>query len=118
MEKIIDGHLESLSRAAAWGVRLVVGTDSGSPGVLPGRSFLEELTLWQRAGLNQEQILAAACLEPGEISKGNYVLVREDFIRERQVEAVFKDGRPWAPDGVSREIKRTSNAEHRISRGG
>jgi imidazolonepropionase-like amidohydrolase len=98
VEKIMDGHLESVARAAQWGVRLVVGTDSGSQGVLPGRSFLEELALFQRAGLTLEEILSAACIEPGEISKGNYVLVREDFIREGQVEAVFRDGKPWAPD--------------------
>jgi imidazolonepropionase-like amidohydrolase len=101
VEKIMDGHLESVARAAEWGVRLVVGTDSGSPGVLPGRSFLEELALLQRAGLSLEQILSAACLEPGEISKGNYLLVRENFIRKRKVEAVFRNGKPWAPDGFS-----------------
>lgn len=99
VEKILDEHLESVSRAAEWGVRLVVGTDSGSQGVLPGRSFLKELALFQKAGLNLEQILSAACLEPGEISKGNYSLVRENFIREGKVDAVFRDGKPWAPDG-------------------
>ena len=95
VEKIVEGHLESISRAAQLGVRLVAGTDSGSQGVSPGRSFLEELALFKRAGLGLEQILSAACLDPGEISKGNYLLVEDDFIREGSIKAVFRQGKPW-----------------------
>ena len=95
VEKIVAGHLESVSRAAQLGVRLVAGTDSGSPGVSPGRSFLEELALFKKAGLSLEQILSAACLDPGEIGKGNYLLVKDDFIREGNIEAAFRQGRPW-----------------------
>ncbi len=82
IEKILDGHLESLSRAAQLGVRLVVGTDSGSRGVSPGCSFLEELALFKKAGLSLEQILSAACLDPGETGEGTYLLVKDDFIRK------------------------------------
>ena len=95
VEKIVDGHLESLSRAAQLGVGLVAGTDSGSQGVSPGRSFLEELALFEKAGLGLEQILSAACLDPGEMEKGNYLLVKEDFIREGNIEAAFRQGKPW-----------------------
>ena len=95
IEKIVEGHLESLSRAAQLGVRLVAGTDSGSQGVSPGRSFLEELALFKKAGLSPEQILTAACLDPGEIGKGNYLLVKDDFIREGNIEASFRQGKPW-----------------------
>jgi imidazolonepropionase-like amidohydrolase len=95
LEKIVDGHLESLSRAAQLGVCLVAGTDSGSQGVSPGRSFLEELALFEKAGLGLEQILSAACLDPGEIGKGNYLLVKDDFIREGNIEASFRQGKPW-----------------------
>ncbi len=92
LEKIVEGHLESLSRAAQLGVRLVVGTDSGSQGVSPGRSFLEELALFKKAGLGLEQILSAACLDPGEIGQGNYLVVKDDFIREGSIEAAFRLG--------------------------
>ena len=95
LEKIVEGHLESLSRAAQLGVLLVAGTDSGSQGVSPDRSFLEELALFKKAGLNLEQILSAACLDPEEIGKGNYLLVKEDFIREGNIEAAFRQGKPW-----------------------
>jgi len=95
LERIVEGHLESLSRAAQLGVRLVVGTDSGSQGVSPGRSFLEELALFKKAGLDLEQILSAACLDPGEIGKGNYLIVKDDFIQEGNIEASFRQGKPW-----------------------
>ena len=71
-----------------------VGTDSGSQGVSPGRSFLEELALFKKAGLDLEQILSAACLDPGEIGKGNYLIVKDDFIREGNIEAAFRQGKP------------------------
>ncbi len=95
LEKIVEGHLESISRAAQLGVRLVVGTDSGSQGVSPGRSFLEELAFFKKAGLGLEQIVSAACLDPGEIVKGNYLLVKDDFIREGNIEKAFRQGKPW-----------------------
>jgi imidazolonepropionase-like amidohydrolase len=94
VEKIVDGHLASLSRAAQLGVRLAAGTDSGSQGVSPGRSFLEELALFKKAGLSLEQVLSAACLDPDEIGKGNYLLVKDDFIREGDIEAAFWRGKP------------------------
>jgi hypothetical protein len=45
--------------------------------------------------LGLEQILSAACLDPGEIGKGNYLLVKDDFIREGNIEAIFRQGKPW-----------------------
>jgi imidazolonepropionase-like amidohydrolase len=96
MEKILDGHLDSLSRAAQLGVRLVVGTDSGSQGVSPGCSYLEELALFKKAGLSLEQILSAACLDPGEIGEGTYLVVKDDFIRAGKIEAAFRQGKAWS----------------------
>ncbi len=98
VENIVEGHLESLSRAAQLGVPLVVGTDSGSQDVSPGRSFLEELALFEKAGLGLEQILAAACLDPEEIKKGTYLLVKDDFIREQNLEAAFQTGKVLASE--------------------
>jgi imidazolonepropionase-like amidohydrolase len=93
-DRIIAGHLEALSWAAAIGVRLQVGTDSGAGGLLPGVSFFEELRLWKKAGLSLEQILAAACPGPEENRAGDYLLVEEDFIETGAIAAIYREGRP------------------------
>ena len=45
------------------GVRILVGTDTGNPWVLPGASLHEELKLLVAAGLTVEEVLAAATRE-------------------------------------------------------
>ncbi len=92
VERIVDLHLEAINYAASIGVKLQVGTDSGSKGVRPGESFFKELQLFQKAGLSLEQILSAACLIPEEIKRGNYLLVENNFIKMEKVEAVFIKG--------------------------
>jgi imidazolonepropionase-like amidohydrolase len=42
------------------GVRLLVGTDTGNPWVVPGSSFHEELALLREAGLSNLEVLEAA----------------------------------------------------------
>jgi hypothetical protein len=90
IEKVVGDHMESLRYAASVGVRLLVGTDSGSKGVRHGESFFEELRLWQKAGLTMEQILSAACMDEDEIKRGNYLLVRKDFISTGRIEAACR----------------------------
>ena len=87
--------------AASIGVKLEVGTDSGSKGVRPGESFFKELRLFKKAGLSFEQILSAACLDQAEIEQGNYLLVENNFIETEKVEAVFIKG-PSDTKGVIR----------------
>lgn len=89
MEKIIDNHAKSINYAASIGVKLNIGTDSGSKGVRHGESFFEELRLFQKTGLSLEQILSAACMSEHEIDKGNYLIVKKDFIKTKNIEAVF-----------------------------
>lgn len=89
VEKIVDNHLKALYYGASFGVKLQVGTDSGSKGVGPGESFFKELRLWQRAGLSFDQIISAACQDREEIEKGNYLVVKSDFIEKQRVDAVF-----------------------------
>lgn len=93
LEEVIDNHLTSVNYASSIGVRLNVGTDSGSKGVRHGESFFEELRLFQKAGLSFEQILSAACMDEDEIDKGNYLIAKEDFISTKKIEAVLSGGR-------------------------
>lgn len=60
---IIEGHLESINYAASIGLRLRIGTDSGSRGVRHGESFMREVEFFKRAGLSDEQINAASKAE-------------------------------------------------------
>lgn len=90
IEKVVENHLSSLQYAASIGVRLRAGTDSGSKGVRHVASFIEELRLWEKAGLSLEQILSAACMHEEEIEKGNYMLVRRDFLSTGKIEAVYR----------------------------
>lgn len=60
LRRILDGHARSLVRAAALGVRIVAGSDSGSHGVPHGWGFLQELELMQKAGLSAARVLHSA----------------------------------------------------------
>jgi len=92
LNRIMDQHLKTINLAAAIGVRLQIGTDSGSKGVRPGESFFKELQLFRKAGLNLEQILAVACLDQAEMEEGNYLLVEDNFIKLGRIEAVYFKG--------------------------
>jgi hypothetical protein len=92
VDRFVDDHLEAIHYAASIGVKLQIGTDSGSKGVRPGESFFKELQLFKKAGLTSEQIRSAACLDSVEIEQGNYLLVENNFIEMERVEAVFING--------------------------
>jgi imidazolonepropionase-like amidohydrolase len=92
IEQVIENHLSSINFAASIGVKLNIGTDSGSRGVRHGVSFFDELRLFKRAGLSLEQILSAACMSAEEIEKGNFILVKKDFIRTGKIEAAHYQG--------------------------
>lgn len=51
---------EMVALAHRLGVKLVVGTDAGAPGVYHGESYLDELLYWHRAGIPAAAILRAA----------------------------------------------------------
>ncbi len=92
VDRIVDQHLEAVLYADSMGVKLQIGTDSGSKGVRPGESFFKELQLFRKAGLSFKQILSAACLDQAEVEQGNYLLVEDKFIEMEKVEAVFIKG--------------------------
>jgi len=92
LEGVIDRHLSSIHYASSIGCRLRIGTDSGSKGVNHGLSFFDELLSFTRAGLTLPQILSAACVEAEEMERGNFLLVKKDFITTREIEAVYQGG--------------------------
>lgn len=98
IEEIIDKHLSLINYAASIGVQLNIGTDSGSKGVRHGESFFDELQLFQKAGLSSEQILSAACMSRDEIEKGNFLIVKRDFIDTKRIAAVFRKGEEYSPE--------------------
>jgi hypothetical protein len=92
IDELTDNHLSYINYAVSIGVKLNVGTDSGSRGVEHGRSFLDELQWLQKAGLSLKQILPAACMDMEEMEKGNFLLIKKDFIKTRKIEAIYNNG--------------------------
>lgn len=89
IEKVVDGHLESVNYADSIGIRLRIGTDSGSKGVRHGESIFYEMAFFKKAGISFDRILSYACLDNREITKGNYLMVKKDFIESRKIEGVY-----------------------------
>jgi imidazolonepropionase-like amidohydrolase len=94
LDGVVEEHLSSICFASSVGVRLRVGTDSGARGVDHGGSFFEELKLFRKAGLSHDQILSAACMAKEEMNKGNFLVVRGDFIETGRIESVYAQSRP------------------------
>jgi imidazolonepropionase-like amidohydrolase len=61
--RTLDHQLAQIGRARALGVRLVAGTDSGSPGVEHGRSLRSELALFMAAGCSLTRAVRCAAEE-------------------------------------------------------
>jgi hypothetical protein len=80
VEEVVEKHLESIYYAASLGLKLQIGTDSGSKGMRHGKAFFEELRLFKKAGLPFDKIISAACMSGGEMEKGSFLVVRRDFI--------------------------------------
>jgi len=60
LRRILDGHADHLRLADEMGVRLLMGTDAGSMGVLHGHAMFEEIDRYLEAGLSLTKVLAAA----------------------------------------------------------
>lgn len=92
MEEVLERHLASIAEASAAGVTLRIGTDGGARDVRHGKSFFEELLMFQKAGLSLQEILAASCMSPGEVDDGTFLLVKKDFIEAQEIDAVYERG--------------------------
>ena len=60
LQRILDQHAASLSRAHALGVQIIAGSDAGSVGVAHATGFLHELELMERAGLPSLAVINSA----------------------------------------------------------
>lgn len=109
LQKILDGHAESVIRAHAAGVKVIAGSDAGSYGVAHGLGLLEELELMQSAGLSSLAVIHSATgassdrlafkekfgwIKPGFLSR--FILTRhsplEDVANLRKPRQVVFDG--------------------------
>lgn len=66
LPRVFSKHLEAVAEGAALGVKVVAGTDAGSPGVQHGALGLE-LALLRRAGLSAEQLRASVTQEAARL---------------------------------------------------
>ena len=60
IEKNLNHQLEQLILARQLGVKVAVGTDAGSLGVLHGESMVEEMKLFRKAGYSLEETIQCA----------------------------------------------------------
>lgn len=60
VEKTLESQLEQLAYAREKGVKVALGTDSGSIGVLHGESMVEEMKLFMRAGYSLSEVISCA----------------------------------------------------------
>ena len=60
VHKNLDHQIKQIQRAGELGVRIVMGTDSGSPGVDHGRAVVDEMRLLLNAGYPIEAVVACA----------------------------------------------------------
>lgn len=59
-KKVQDIRLENLKKLWEAGVKIVVGTDAGNPGILHGISYYDELEIMQEAGIPAEELIIMA----------------------------------------------------------
>jgi len=85
LQRIIDNHLKSINYASTIGVKINIGTDSGSRHVKHGESFFDELRLLKQSGIDLQKILSYACMDEEDYT-GKYLLLKEDFIDTREVQ--------------------------------
>ena len=60
VEKNLDHQLKQVAQARELGVPVVLGTDSGSIGVLHGESMVEEMKLFRQAGFSLSETIRSA----------------------------------------------------------
>ncbi|MBE3581105.1 MAG: amidohydrolase family protein [Thermoanaerobacteraceae bacterium] len=60
IRRTVELQLKKIAHAHKTGVRLIVGTDAGAPGVYHGRSYGDELSFFLAAGIPSRAVLRAA----------------------------------------------------------
>ena len=67
IEKNLDHQLEQLAMARELGVKVALGTDAGSLGVLHGESMVEEMKLYKKAGYTLAETIQCATSNGAEL---------------------------------------------------
>jgi len=62
-----------------------------------GPSFFAELALFRKAGLTFRRYCFLPVVADEEIERGNFLLVKKDFITTREIEAVYQRGQRIEP---------------------
>jgi len=70
-KRSMENQMEQISKARQYGVRIVLGTDAGSPGVLHGYSMAEELKLFVDAGCRPEEAIRCATMNGAKLMKND-----------------------------------------------
>lgn len=60
VQQNFDHQVEQIQMARELGVRIALGTDAGSAGVMHGQSLVEEMRIFREAGFSVEQVVACA----------------------------------------------------------
>ncbi|MBF0224319.1 MAG: amidohydrolase family protein [Desulfobacterales bacterium] len=71
-KQTLDSQIEQLSKAQEIGVKLAIGTDSGSPGVKHGESIIKEIALFIKAGFTIEETIKCASVNGAELLNLQY----------------------------------------------
>ncbi|MFT4709236.1 MAG: hypothetical protein ACI9D0_001060 [Bacteroidia bacterium] len=65
-ERVLEKQFKVLKMLDDAGARLIPGSGSPHPWLFPGNGLIDELMLWEAAGLDAERILAAATIEAAD----------------------------------------------------
>ena len=77
--RTLDHQLEQLALARRLGVRVALGTDSGSPGVHHGAAVIEEMKLLMRAGFTLEEAIGCASGNAGLLVGPRFGLLQHGY---------------------------------------
>lgn len=67
IDKTVEHQLNQLRMAKDFGVKVALGTDAGSLGVLHGESMVEEMKLFKKAGYSLAEIIHCATVAGGNL---------------------------------------------------
>jgi hypothetical protein len=104
---------ELVTRMHEAGVRIITGTDTPSPSLVPGFSLHQEMELMVRGGMAPADVLASTTAEPARL------LERDDLgvIREgATADLLVIDGNPLAQIGDTRRVKAVFKSGARVDR--
>jgi imidazolonepropionase-like amidohydrolase len=116
-EAMWQSWAQMVQQLNAAGMPLMVGTDTGFAGIIPGFAVHEEMAIWQDAGIPPTEVLRSATLVPaqfmglgdrlGSIAEGkaaSMVLLRanplQDVRNAQQIEGVFLRGEYFSRDDL------------------